>query len=82
VSRPDALPPLRKNRDFVLLWTGQVISTIGSEVSALAFPLLVPALTNSPARARIVGFAQTLLNLVVYLPAGALIDRLDRSHRR
>jgi MFS family permease len=79
VRRPDALPPLRKNRDFALLWTGQVISTIGSEVSALAFPLLVLALTNSPAKAGIVGFAQTVPNLVVYLPAGALIDRLDRK---
>ena len=71
--------PLRKNRDFIILWTGQVVSTIGSEISALAFPLLVLALTRSPARAGIVGFANTLPNLFLYLPAGALVDRWDRK---
>jgi MFS family permease len=74
-----ALPPLRKNRDFMLLWSGQVVSTVGSEVSALAFPLLVLATTQSPTRAGIVGFAQTLPNLFLYLPAGALVDRWDRK---
>jgi MFS family permease len=72
-------PPLRRNRDFILLWSGQLVSTVGSEVSALAFPLLVLALTHSPAKAGIVGFAQTLPNLFLYLPAGALVDRLDRK---
>jgi predicted MFS family arabinose efflux permease len=71
--------PLRKNRDFIILWTGQVVSTIGSEISALAFPLLVLALTRSPARAGIVGFANTLPHLFLYLPAGALVDRWDRK---
>jgi MFS family permease len=71
--------PLRRNRDFTILWTGQLVSTVGSEVSALAFPLLVLALTHSPARAGIVGFAQSLPNLFLYLPAGALVDRWDRK---
>jgi MFS family permease len=62
-----------------LLWTGQVVSTIGSEVSALAFPLLVLALTGSPAKAGVVGFAQTLPNLFLYLIAGVLVDRWDRK---
>jgi MFS family permease len=63
----------------MLLWSGQVVSTIGSEVSALAFPLLVLALTNSPAKAGIVGFAQSLPNLFLYLIAGVLVDRWDRK---
>jgi MFS family permease len=71
--------PLRRNRDFNILWGGQLVSTIGSEVSALAFPLLVLALTHSPAKAGIVGFANALPNLFWYLPAGALVDRLDRK---
>ena len=33
--------PLRHNRDFVLLQVGQTLSTIGSEATALAYPLLV-----------------------------------------
>jgi hypothetical protein len=35
--------PLRRNLDFTLLWSGQVVSTLGSEVGGLAFPLLVLA---------------------------------------
>ena len=74
-----AAPPLlRKNRDFILLWSGQVVSTVGSEVSQLAYPLLVLALTHSARDAGIVGFARALPFLLLYLPAGAYVDRWDR----
>lgn len=79
MSTTPARVPLRKNRDFALLWGGQVVSTIGSEVSALAFPLLVLALTGSPRDAGIVGFARTLPFLFVYLPAGVYVDRWNRK---
>jgi MFS family permease len=72
-------PPLRRNRDFLLLWTGQVVSTVGTRISSLAYPLLVLALTHSPAKAGLVGFAQTLPFLLWHLPAGALVDRWDRK---
>jgi MFS family permease len=76
---PAATVPLRRNRDFLLLWSGQVVSTIGTRITSLAYPLLVLALTRSPARAGIVGFAQTLPFLLLYLPAGALVDRWNRK---
>src|SRR5205807_7328558 len=41
---------------------------------------LVLAQTHSPARAGLVGFAQTLPYLLFYLPAGALVDRWNRKH--
>jgi MFS family permease len=78
-ARDPATPPLRRNRDFLLLWSGQVVSTIGTRVTSLAYPLLVLALTRSPAKAGIVGFAQTLPFLLLYLPAGALVDRWNRK---
>jgi MFS family permease len=71
--------PLWRNRDFMLLWTGQVVSTIGMRVTSLAYPLLVLATTGSPLLAGVVGFAQALPFLLVYLPAGALVDRLPRK---
>ncbi len=71
--------PLRTNRDFRLLWAGQTISVLGSRVSALAIPLLVLSLTNSPARAGVVGFAGSLPFLLWQLPAGGLVDRWDRK---
>jgi MFS family permease len=76
---PDPSVPLRRNRDFQLLWTGQTLSALGSRVSALAFPLLVLVTTGSPAKAGIVVFAGTLPLLVLTLPAGVLVDRLDRK---
>ncbi|WP_307803860.1 MFS transporter [Micromonospora echinofusca] len=66
------------NRDFVLLWVGAAVSTAGTRVSSVAYPLLVLALTGSPAAAGAVGFAATLPYLVWQLPAGALADRWDR----
>jgi MFS family permease len=73
------LTSLRRNRDFNLLWGGQVLSTLGGQVSEIAFPLLVLALTHSPARAGIVGFAEILPMGLLMLPAGALVDRWDRK---
>jgi hypothetical protein len=70
--------PLWRNRDFLLLWSGQLISSIGTQVSQLAFPLLVLAITFSPAQAGIVGALRGLPFAVLCLPAGALVDRWDR----
>lgn len=69
---------LGRNRDFLLLWSGQAVSTLGTSVSTLALPLLVLALTHSPAQAGFIAAAQAVPYLVLSLPAGALIDRWDR----
>lgn len=63
----------------MVLWSSQVVSTVGIRVTSIAFPLLVLAETHSPAKAGVVGFAQTLPFLLLYLPAGAFIDRWDRK---
>lgn len=61
------------------LWIGQVVSTVGMRASALAYPLLVLALTHSPFKAGLAGSAQSVPFLLLYLPAGALVDRWDRK---
>lgn len=71
--------PLWRNLNYMLLWSGQLISTTGSQVSSLAFPLLVLAVTGSPAQAGIVGALRGLPFALLSLPAGALIDRWDRK---
>ncbi len=71
--------PLRRNRDFNLLWGGQVLSDLGARVSGVAFPLLVLAMTGSPAKAGLVAAAGSLPLLVLTLPAGALVDRWNRK---
>jgi MFS family permease len=63
----------------MVLWSSQVVSTVGTRVTSIAYPLLVLAVTHSPARAGVVGFAQTLPFLLLYLPAGTFVDRWDRK---
>jgi MFS family permease len=72
--------PLRRNRDFVLLQAGQTLSTIGSESTAIAYPLLVLALTHSPAQAGIVGFARIVPWALFGMLAGVAADRFNRKH--
>lgn len=70
-----AARPLWRNWDFQLLFAGSLTSVIGSEVSAIAYPLLVLAVTGSPAQAGVVAFAETAASVLLGLPAGALVDR-------
>jgi MFS family permease len=63
----------------MLLWSGQTVSSIGTGVSRVAFPLLILALTRSPAIAGIAGALQAVPYVVFSLPAGALIDRWNRK---
>src|SRR5690242_20442505 len=66
------------SRDWVLLWSGQLVSVVGTQVSQLAYPLLMLALTDSPAQAGFLSAARTIPYLLLGLPAGALVDRWDR----
>lgn len=69
---------LRRNRNFVLLWIGQGLSDTGSAASALAYPLLILALTGSPTTAGVVGTVAATVGVVARIPAGALVDQFDR----
>jgi predicted MFS family arabinose efflux permease len=71
--------PLWRNRDYLLLWSGQLISELGSTASRLAFPLLMLFLTGSPAQAGLLGAANGLPYVFLCLPAGAYIDRWNRK---
>ncbi|WP_242903517.1 MFS transporter [Actinomadura terrae] len=75
----DGLRPLRKNRDYRLLWSGAWVSFLGSRVAQVTYPLLVLWATGSAAYAGIIAFAASAPNLVFQLPAGALVDRWDRK---
>ncbi|MGH3158693.1 MAG: MFS transporter [Streptosporangiaceae bacterium] len=76
----DAKPvPLRRNRDFTLLWTGQATSTLGSQISTIAYPLLILVTTGSAAEAGIVASASMIGMLVFLLPAGVTADRYPRK---
>src|ERR1700730_9905940 len=69
---------LWRNRDYMLLWSGQALSDIGGAVSELAFPLLVLAVTRSPAQAGFVAALRALPATLFSLFAGVLVDRWNR----
>ena len=70
--------PLRRNRDFVLLQAGQLLSEVGTQSAAIAYPYLVLAETGSAAKAGVVAFARALSLTVFALPAGVVADRWNR----
>ena len=78
LSHPPRVP-LWRNRDYMLLWSGQTVSLTGTIVSQTAFPLLVWDLTHSAAQVGLVGGLGTVPYVFLSLLAGALVDRWDRK---
>ena len=56
-----------------------VVSTLGTTASAIVYPLLILALTHSPAAAGMAAALGGIPYIVFSLPVGALIDRWDRK---
>src|SRR5213592_1679058 len=73
--------PLWRNHNFLLLESGRFLSSLGSSLSSIAYPLLVLALTHSPAKAGIVAFARTIPLPLFSLLAGTAADRGNRKRQ-
>jgi predicted MFS family arabinose efflux permease len=71
-------PPLWRNRDYAGWWVSSLVSSLGSAMSQLAYPLLMLYATNSVARAGIVGACLNIGGLSTGLLGGALADRYSR----
>ncbi|HVT42365.1 MAG TPA: MFS transporter [Acidimicrobiales bacterium] len=70
---------LLRHRDFRMLWGGETVSQLGSQVSLLAIPLLaVGVLHATTFEMGLLTAASTAAFLVVGLPAGVWVDRLRR----
>jgi predicted MFS family arabinose efflux permease len=67
-----------RNRDFRWLWTGGVVSALGSWLLALAVPAHVYVTTGSLAKTGLTLAAEYLPVLLLGPAAGALADRWDR----
>jgi MFS family permease len=70
---------LWRNRDYMLLWVGQGISSLGTGISQLALPLLILAISHSPAAAGFASALERVPYLLFSLPAGSLADRWSRK---
>ncbi|MFI5557873.1 MFS transporter [Amycolatopsis japonica] len=73
-SKPDG-SSLWRHRDFMLLWSGQTVSEMGSAVTQIALPLVaVIALNASTFEVGLLAAAGTLAFALIALPAGAWVD--------
>ena len=67
---------LWRHRNFLLLWSGQTVSEMGSAVTQLALPLTaVVVLRASTFQVGALTSAATLAFALIALPAGAIVDR-------
>src|SRR5216117_4280185 len=73
-----SLAPLRKHRDYRLLYTGQLVSMFGSMITYVAVPYQVFELTHSSFVVGMLGAAQLVPLLLFALWGGAYADALDR----
>ncbi|MGW3811880.1 MFS transporter, partial [Micromonospora sp. NPDC005113] len=70
---------LLRHRDFRLLWAGQAISSVGSNVTTVALPLVAVAVLDAGTfQVAVLTAAAWLPWLLIGLPAGAWVDRLPR----
>ena len=72
------LSPLRNSRDFRVLFTGGVITSLGSMVTYVALPLQIAQLTGSYIAVGVIGLVELVPLVVFGLYGGSLADRIDR----
>ena len=70
---------LVRNREFVLLWVAQAISSFGDALTNLALIALVNQLTGSTAAIATLTILVAVPTVSIGLIAGALVDRLNRK---
>lgn len=81
--RPDVIyipeaEPDKLGRDFLRVWGAAAASNAGDGVRITALPLLAAAVTRDPVAVSGILLATNLPWLLFSLPAGALVDRVDR----
>ncbi|MFF0221628.1 MFS transporter [Streptomyces sp. NPDC004629] len=70
--------PLSRNRNYTILWTGQLLSQLTAEILAIALPLLILAGSGSPLQMGLASSVLSLAQMAAVVPAGVLADRWDR----
>jgi len=69
---------LWRARDFLITWSAQVVSRIGTQISTFVLPLLVLEVTGSAGTAGALAALERAPYLVLALLAGALVERWDK----
>jgi len=70
--------PALQFRNYRIFWFGQFVSLIGTWMQSTVQPYLAYQLTDQPIYLGLVGFANTLPAFLFILPAGVIIERLNK----
>ncbi len=70
--------PALTSRDFVIFWVGQFTSLVGTWMQNTTQPYLAFRISGRPLDLGLIGFAATLPTLLLALPAGVIVERLDK----
>jgi CRP-like cAMP-binding protein/Na+/melibiose symporter-like transporter len=68
-----------RNRPFTLLWSGQLVSSMGSALTSLAASILVYQVTGSALSVGLMLMATAGPTILVGLFAGVIVDQYDRK---
>ncbi len=78
LSKPSREYNALSYRDFRLFWTGQFISLIGTWMQNTVQPIVAYQLTSQPFYLGLIGFAGSLPGLLIMLPAGVMVEKMDK----
>ena len=72
------LEPVKCDRDFRMMWFGQLISGLGRQVTVVVLPLELWNLTRNPLAIGLLAIVQLVPILIFALGGGAVADAVDR----
>lgn len=78
-AQPHSAFSIFRNRSFTLMWIGQLVTEMGTSLTALASSIYVYKITGSALNVGLMMMASAAPSLVVGLIAGVFVDRYDRK---
>jgi MFS family permease len=66
-------------RNFLMIWAGQLVSTIGSSMSRFAIAIWAWEITGKATTLTLVGFFSLLPSIAIASISGAIVDRCNRK---
>ncbi len=74
------LAPMRRSRDFRILWSAQLATNLARQLVAVAVPYQVYLATHSSLAVGLIGLAQAVPTVLTGVYGGALADRFERRN--
>ncbi len=72
-------PNLASMRNFIIVWLGQLVSTIGSSMTSFAIEIWVWEITGKATTLTLVGFFSLLPSIIITPLSGVIVDRFNRK---